>query len=121
MSACAGVPVAVTAGTIAVDGFSYAATGKGTADHLISGLTGEDCAMLRGFNDKPVCRPNTSTLLADAGTAPIATGVMVPVSAGMRTLPSAAQANPTPQPTIASIMRGHLRAFNMANGIKPAN
>ncbi len=38
-----------------VDGISYATTGKGSADHLISGVTDQDCAMHRGFNDKPVC------------------------------------------------------------------
>ena len=30
---------------------------KGPADHLISGLTDQDCAMHRGFTDKPVCNP----------------------------------------------------------------
>ena len=57
LSGCAAVvnPSMIT--SIFIDGVSYATTGKGPADHLISSLIDQDCAMHRGFTDKPVCNP----------------------------------------------------------------
>ncbi len=57
LSGCAAVINPTMIASVVVDGISYATTGKGPADHLISGLTDQDCAMHRGFTDKPVCAP----------------------------------------------------------------
>ena len=57
LSGCAAVinPSMIT--SVFIDGVSYATTGKGPADHLISGLIDQDCAMHRGFTDEAVCTP----------------------------------------------------------------
>ena len=57
LSGCAAVINPTMIASAVVDGISYATTGKGSADHLISGLTDQDCAMHRGFTDKPICNP----------------------------------------------------------------
>ena len=57
LSGCAVLINPTTIASAVVDGISYAATGKGSADHVISGLTDQDCAIHRGFTDKPVCNP----------------------------------------------------------------
>jgi hypothetical protein len=57
LSGCAAVINPTMIVSVVVDGISYATTGKGPADHLISGLTDQDCAMHRGFTDKPICNP----------------------------------------------------------------
>ena len=57
LSGCAAVINPTMIASSVVDGISYATTGKGSADHLISGLTDQDCAMHRGITDKPVCNP----------------------------------------------------------------
>ena len=57
LSGCAVLINPTTIASAVADGISYATTGKGSADHLISGLTDQDCAMHRGFTDKPVCNP----------------------------------------------------------------
>ena len=57
LSGCAAVinPSMIT--SVFIDGVSYATTGKGPADHLISSLIDQDCAMHRGFTDEAVCTP----------------------------------------------------------------
>jgi hypothetical protein len=57
LSGCAAVINPSMIASIFVDGVSYATTGKGPADHLISGLIDQDCAMHRGFTNNPVCQP----------------------------------------------------------------
>ncbi len=57
LSGCAAAINPSMIASAVVDGISYATTGKGQADHLISGLTDQDCAMHRGFTDKPICNP----------------------------------------------------------------
>ncbi len=57
LSGCAAAINPTMIASAVVDGISYATTGKGSADHLISSLTDQDCAMHRGFTDKPVCNP----------------------------------------------------------------
>ncbi len=50
------MPPALTVASLAVDGASYAATGKSVTDHALSAATGHDCALLRPvLHDKPVC------------------------------------------------------------------
>ncbi len=69
LSGCAALINPTVISSAIVDGISYAATGKGPADHLISGLTDQDCAMHRGFTDKPVCNPPTDeAILTEAET-----------------------------------------------------
>ncbi len=56
LSGCAAAINPTMIASAVVDGISYATTGKGPADHLISGLTDQDCAIHRGLTDKPVCK-----------------------------------------------------------------
>tara|TARA_R110002073_G_scaffold5843_11_gene35662 strand:- start:897 stop:1241 length:345 start_codon:yes stop_codon:yes gene_type:complete len=55
LSGCAPVINPVTVVSLILDGVSYATTGKGPADHIISGVTDRDCAMYRTLFDEPVC------------------------------------------------------------------
>ncbi|UTW53140.1 hypothetical protein KFF05_07230 [bacterium SCSIO 12827] len=47
----------LTVVSLVFDGISYATTGKGPTDHVISGVTDRDCAMYRTLFDEPVCAP----------------------------------------------------------------
>ncbi len=69
LSGCGIVPVAFSAGHMAANGLSYVTTGKSTTDHLVSGLTGDDCALHRALADRPVCDagPDDVAALHDAG------------------------------------------------------
>lgn len=58
LSGCAPVINPLTVVSLVFDGISYATTGKGPADHVISGVTDRDCAMYRTLFDEPVCEPN---------------------------------------------------------------
>jgi len=55
-----------TLASLAVSGVSMAATGKGLADHALSGFRDEDCAMLHVFDGGRLCRP-----YADAEEGPV--------------------------------------------------
>ena len=58
VNGCA-LPVSVTATSWAVDGISYATTKKSLADHGISFVAGQDCALYRiikNFNIDEVCK-----------------------------------------------------------------
>ena len=57
LSGCAPVINPVTVVSLILDGVSYATTGKGPTDHVISGVTDRDCAMYRTLFDEPVCEP----------------------------------------------------------------
>ncbi len=61
LSGCA-LPPIVTAVSLAANGVSYATTGKGTADHAISAVAGEDCAVLRAAKDEAICDPDGEVL-----------------------------------------------------------
>tara|TARA_R110002096_G_scaffold304852_1_gene499802 strand:+ start:149 stop:493 length:345 start_codon:yes stop_codon:yes gene_type:complete len=58
LSGCAPVINPVTVVSLILDGVSYATTGKGPTDHVISGVTDRDCAMYRTLFDEPVCAPH---------------------------------------------------------------
>ena len=73
-------PVVVVA-SLAVNGASYVATGKGVADHGLSAITNEDCATWRVVKGEAVCRPNNDTYPLD----------VLPVAGGAQPRP--------PQPT----------------------
>ena len=55
LSGC-GLPPAVTAFSYAVDGVSYVASGKSTADHAISAAAEKDCALFRAVQGHEICR-----------------------------------------------------------------
>lgn len=57
--------------TYALDGASYAATGKSATDHVISTVADKDCAMMRALKGDDICveKPDTVTLMPD-GTRP---------------------------------------------------
>lgn len=52
------LPVNMTIASLVVNGFSVAATGKGTADHALSAIANQDCAVLRVATSEEVCRTN---------------------------------------------------------------
>ncbi len=59
------VPPALTIANFAADTMIYLATGKGTADHALSGLTKGDCRMSRMTKGKPICRRVARTAMDD--------------------------------------------------------
>lgn len=78
LAGCA-VPPAVTIASLAVDGFSYAATGKSTTDHALSAITREDCAVLRVLKEEAVCSPE-ETLVGMVETPPAADEEALPAA-----------------------------------------
>ena len=52
LGACAPLTLA----TLALDGVSYATTGKSVSDHTLSAMAGRDCSLLRLMKGGPVCR-----------------------------------------------------------------
>ena len=52
------LPSALKFASFALDGFSLAATGKTTTDHLISKVIDQDCSMSRALKNEDVCTPN---------------------------------------------------------------
>ena len=59
------VPPALTIANFVADSMIYMATGKGTADHALSGLANGDCRMARATRNKPVCRRVARTAMDD--------------------------------------------------------
>lgn len=49
-------PTAFQIATTALDGASYAATGKSVTDHLVSEVTAKDCAMMRALDGENICK-----------------------------------------------------------------
>ena len=64
-----GLPPAVTVASLFVDGVSFVTTGKGTADHALSAVANEDCALLRVVDGKEICDPDGEVLVAFADVA----------------------------------------------------
>ena len=56
LSGCVAVPPAVVIGGYALDGASYAATGKTMSDHAISGVADKDCSLWRVVEGTRVCQ-----------------------------------------------------------------
>lgn len=69
LAGCA-LPPVVTVASLVLDGVSYVTTGKGTADHAISAVANEDCALLRAVGGKAVCDPDGEVLIALVGADP---------------------------------------------------
>ena len=59
------IPPALTIANFAADTMIYLATGKGTADHALSGLTKGDCRMARMTKGQPICRRVARTVVDD--------------------------------------------------------
>jgi len=59
------IPPALTIANFAADTMIYLATGKGTADHALSGLTKGDCRMARMTKRQPICRRVARTAVDD--------------------------------------------------------
>ncbi len=59
------VPPALTIANFAADTMIYLATGKGTADHALSGLAKGDCRLARMNKGQPICRRVTRTAMDD--------------------------------------------------------
>ena len=66
------VPPAFQLVSMALDGVSYAATGKSVTDHAMSTITAKDCAMSRLLDGDDVCTaiPVEIALLPDGTPAP---------------------------------------------------
>jgi len=73
LGGCA-LPPALSLANLAMSGLSYASTGKGTTDHLLSGAMDRDCALHRSLTEGAICvdAPNDPKVgpLADADPAP---------------------------------------------------
>lgn len=71
VSAC-GMPPIVSAVSYAIEGASYAASGKSMTDHALSAAADSDCAMFRIVKGEEICRNDApteqGTLLAMADT-----------------------------------------------------
>lgn len=55
VSACGAVPTPLSVASYAVDGISYAVSGKALTDHALSAVLEEDCAMARAVQGRTVC------------------------------------------------------------------
>ena len=69
------LPPAIQLASLALDGVSYAATGKSVTDHAISGITAQDCAMARVLKGNDICSDAVTevAMLPDGTLAPDAT------------------------------------------------
>jgi hypothetical protein len=110
-AACAPVPSAVVIAGQALDGVSYAATGKSGTDHVISVAMSEDCALHRILTKDPVCRSETDRQTASL----IDGGEILPAGAadlaGLRPLPVPATGfAPVTAPQTASLAGDDLPA-----------
>jgi hypothetical protein len=57
LGGCGLVPPALSLGSMAADGFSYAVSGKSVSDHGLSMVMKEDCAVLNFLQGEAVCAP----------------------------------------------------------------
>ena len=55
LNACA-LPPALSIASLAIEGISYATSGKSVSDHVLSAVANEDCAMWRVLQERPICR-----------------------------------------------------------------
>ena len=66
------LPPAIQLASLALDGVSYATTGKSVTDHAISGITAQDCAMARVLKGDDICSniPIEVAMLPDGTPVP---------------------------------------------------
>lgn len=55
VSACGTIPTPLSVVSYAVDGISYAVSGKALTDHALSAVLEEDCALARAVQGRTVC------------------------------------------------------------------
>ncbi len=122
-----GVPLVITAGSLAGDGISYAASGKSLTDHYISHAMEEDCALHRVFDaEREICiepaavvAPEDGEAAADAAAAadPADAAGGMPLSGGTETprplVPAAPPAAPGDTPPELLYAPGGDRAASM--------
>lgn len=70
LAAGCAAPVVIQAASVAVDGATYLATGKGTGDHALSEVAGEDCRLSNLLKNRPICRPHRKPPAALIATLP---------------------------------------------------
>ena len=58
LSGCLALPPAIQVASLAMDGLSYATTGKSVTDHALSAFAARDCAMLRALQGSEICIDN---------------------------------------------------------------
>jgi hypothetical protein len=73
-----GLPPAIVAFSYAMDGVSYASSGKSVTDHALSAAIEQDCAMFRAIQGRDICREDVPDV---AGTALAAVEEKAPESA----------------------------------------
>ncbi len=85
LNACA-LPAAFSIASLAVDGISYATSGKSVSDHALSAVANEDCAMWRALKARPICRdrdvPETMVAAAPESEVPAAVLAAAPAAGG---------------------------------------
>lgn len=59
LSGCLALPPAIQVASLAMDGLSYATTGKSVTDHALSAFAARDCAMLRALQGSDICVDET--------------------------------------------------------------
>lgn len=55
LSACGAIPTPLSVASYAVDGISYAVSGKALGDHALSAVMDQDCAMIRVVQGRYMC------------------------------------------------------------------
>ena len=90
-------PTPFSVASLVFDAGIYMVSGKTLADHGVSGVTGQDCAVSRLVTEGAVCREATAYAAAPAILEPLpASGApTVQATASQPTPPSAAFASPT--------------------------
>ncbi len=65
------LPASFSIASLAIDGISYATSGKSVSDHAISAVANEGCAMWRALQARPICRDREvpATMVAAAPAA----------------------------------------------------
>jgi hypothetical protein len=85
LNACA-LPASFSIASLAIDGISYATSGKSVSDHAISAVANEDCAMWRALQARPICRdrdvPETMVAAAPESEVPAAVLAAAPAAGG---------------------------------------
>ena len=91
LNACA-LPASFSIASLAIDGISYATSGKSVSDHALSAVANEDCAIWRALQARPICRdrdvpetmvaaPESEVPAAVLAAAPAAGGSTAPAIA----------------------------------------
>lgn len=77
-----GLPPIITAATSIVDGFLLVGTGKSSADHGLSAVTGEDCATWRLISGEAICAERRPPAEVETAAVPAVQVTAAPPAAG---------------------------------------